>query len=150
RAVLDQHAVAVAQVGAAGVGADVVAQHHVAGRARPGNINAVGVETDGVGCTPGSADRIVRRFVDGDADAVVAQVVTAGVGADVVPLNQVARGGVARDIDAGVLIGRDDVAGPRGRPPDRVVGCVVELDPLEGVAQGHGTGGVGADVVPLD
>src|SRR5208337_126204 len=69
---------AVAQLGTAGVGADVVAQHYVAGRARPGNLDAEGgVVTDGVGCIPGPADRVVRRVADHNAGAHVAQDVTA-------------------------------------------------------------------------
>src|SRR5208283_2498814 len=88
RAVLDQHAIAVAQIVTAGVGADVVAQHHVAGRARPGNIDAGAVVTDGVG----PADRVVRRVVDVDAIGVVAgvaQLGTVGVGTDEVALHHV-------------------------------------------------------------
>ncbi len=117
---LDHHAViAVGQGrGAVVVRADQVALDHVVRGPGEGDVDAVvGVARDEV------ADDGVARRAAGDVQAVVAvgpRVHSAGIGADIVALDDVARGPLPGEEHAPAGVLGDDVAGQNGRPADRV------------------------------
>src|SRR5262249_35718380 len=143
RARTDLDAVAaVAEVGgASGVGADEVAQHHVARRAVTEEQHAVapvaGDDVAGPGDT--APDRVVCcAAADLDAVAGVAEVGgPGGVGADEVPQHHVARRAAADEQHAVAPVAGDDVAGQGGTPAHRVVGrTAVDLDAVAAVAHG--------------
>ena len=99
----------------------------------------------------GAADGVVGRPVLDDHAVVVGQGVRAGrVGADVVPLDDVAGRPRVGDIDAVLAVARDDVAGAE-RAADGVVAGAGEDGHAAGpVAQGRRAAGGDADVVALD
>src|SRR5581483_2998263 len=92
-----------------------------------------------------TADGVAGGLVDEDAVAGVAERPGAGgVGADEVAQHGVAAG--PEDLDAVAAVGGDHVA----RADGVAGGIEKERDSVAPVAQGGGTGGVGADVVALD
>ena len=66
------------------------------------------------------------------------------------PGDHVARPCASRRSRRRPAVARDDVAGARRRPADRVARCSSSDDAVAAVAQGDGAGGVGADEVALD
>src|SRR5208337_4559865 len=101
----------------------------------------------------GPADRVVGGAAeDRHANEGIAQAGgAAGVGADGVPLDQVARRAAEPDVQAPELVVGGRVGGPGGGPADRVVGGAEEdVHTVARVAQAGGAAGVGADEVPLD
>src|SRR5262249_15226570 len=149
---VEPDALAVAQGGVAGgVGADVVALHHVAHRAGVQEHDAlVAIGGDDVACRGVAAADDVAAGLLGDPDALaVAQGGVAGEGdADVVALDGVAdRAGVGEG-DAAPGVAGDDVAGPDGGAADRVVaGPSGDQNSISQIWDGGGAGGVGADQV---
>src|SRR5262249_7515760 len=115
----------VAEVGGAvDVGADAVAQHHVARGARIGDLHAVErLAGDDRGGTAGrAADRVVLGAVT--EVYAVAGVAKDGravdVGADEVAQHHVAAGGSTDDLHAVVVVAGDEVGGTGRRAADRV------------------------------
>ena len=84
--------------------------------------------------------------------ALPSAAVPAGVGADVVARDQVARACRLSRGNADAGVAGDDVAAPADAVPPMVlpVGAAGDVDAVGSVAQGGGAGGVGADVVALD
>jgi len=97
-------------------------------------------------------DSVVGRVLDVDAVLAVAQVGgTVLIGAYAVAHHLVVRGTEfvdenAADVDA-VFVAGDDVARRGGCAPDRVAGCIHDVDAVKGVAELLGARGVGSYVV---
>ena len=145
---------AVALVGqgrsAAGVGADLVAGDQEGAGVGQADAAAVVPRDDVAGAGGGAADRIAVGGQDGvDPGTVVGQgVAAAGVDADVVPLDHVARAG-ALERDPEPAVARDDVPVGGGCASDRVVRRAVDLDAASAertVAGGDGPRCVHADI----
>ena len=153
----DLHAIlAVGQrLGAGDVGADIISFDHVARGARRVEHDAVeGIAGDDVTrARRRSAHRVGSRPGDDvqAVDAVGDRRGPRGIGADKVPIHEVARRPRVGDIDADDRVAGDDVAGARGGPAHRVVArAAVDQHAVLAVGQGLGAGDVGADIVPLN
>src|SRR5262249_31067255 len=144
-----------------GVGIDGVAQDRVAvagggGAGYPATAGRVPgvVEGDDVArAGHRSPNRIVRgRVVETDPGGGIGDGGgPRGVGPDLVPLNDRARGPGVVYLDAVVAIAGDHVAGPGCRASDHGVRRVEEhCDALAGVTHVRGAGRVRADVIALD
>src|SRR5262249_11129145 len=74
---------------------------------------------------------------------------------DQVPFDEVARRIRIEEPDAVRVVARNEVTRAGRRAPDRFVCGIVQCDTVargnaDGIADGDGTGGIGADVVPFD
>src|SRR5581483_7240968 len=99
----------------------------------------------------GSADGRVGSAADVDANAgVLDRGGAGGIGADVVPGNDVSGGGAAAQYDAAARIAGDDVACCGGGPADGVEAAGDIDASVAAVAQGHRAGGIRADQVALN
>ena len=136
-------------LGAGGVGADVVALHHIV--VRVGDQDAVGVDRNEVaGPGRGAADRVAIREAELDAVARVDNGLGAGVvGADVVAQHQVACRAAPEDREAVTDVARKEIA-RRQRRPDHVAGYVVDHHTAAGVAQASGTYVIDANDATVD
>jgi len=76
--------------------------------------------------------------------------VAAGIRADIVALYPVPRTAGAIQIDAALIIPRDDVARGGGRAADQVPAGIVKPDAVGGIAQGRHAGDACADPVALN
>src|SRR5262249_27369915 len=139
---------------AGGVGADVVALHHIIGGVHvPEHDARLAVGGDDVPRRGGAAadDVAARPLGEPDARAPVAQGAVAHAGgADVIALDDVTGRAAVEDGDAAPGVARDEVAGLGGEAADRVVaGPVADPDAVLLIREGDGAVVVGADEVVL-
>ena len=139
---------------AADIRSQVIAQHQVVRRARARNVHrgalVAGNQITGGGV--GSADRGVAGS-PGDLYplAAISQAERAGhIGANLISLDHITGGQRAVNEDAVRAVARNDVAGVQVRAADEDVGRIVDLDPIECVAQRDGATGVGPNQVALN
>ena len=95
------------------------------------------------------ADEVVESaHAEGHAVAQIIQPShSVGAGADEISLHFVCRGRGAQDVNAGVGISRDEIAGAKGWPTDQIRGTGEDSHAVTGVAQGGSAGKFCADEV---